>query len=171
MCQFSCFFVGSAQLILTGPGIVEKNDCNETVVLPCYVTNLNQKNEKDMFVTWKRQGVQIFSYHGGTKKLNILPSFSSARLLSPGDLVKGVASLVLDSAQATVGNYSCQVTESNREGEVKMELRSSSGELSAVISEPVGRESSQNLKGKRKIMNMAVYSFEVKYKKCSTQTF
>ncbi|NXU37771.1 CD47 protein, partial [Drymodes brunneopygia] len=128
---------GSAQLILVGPGIIEKNDCNETVVLPCYVTNLNQNNEKDMFVTWKRQGEQIFSYNGGSQKFNIRPMFSSARFLSQPDLVKGVASLVLDSAQATVGNYSCEVTESNREGEVKMELRNSSGSWFLLVERAV----------------------------------
>ncbi|XP_058692374.1 leukocyte surface antigen CD47 isoform X2 [Poecile atricapillus] len=117
---------GSAQLILSGTSIIEKNDCNETVVLPCYVTNLEQNNENVMFVIWKKQGEKIFSYHGGNKKFNIYPSFSSARFLSQADLIKGVASLVLHSAQATVGNYSCEVTESNREGELKMELKNSS---------------------------------------------
>uniref|UniRef100_A0A8C0V5Q0 Leukocyte surface antigen CD47 n=1 Tax=Cyanistes caeruleus TaxID=156563 RepID=A0A8C0V5Q0_CYACU len=79
-----------------------------------------------MFVIWKKQGEKIFSYHGGNKKLNTYPSFSSARFLSQADLIKGVASLVLRSAEATVGNYSCEVTESNREGELKMELKNSS---------------------------------------------
>lgn len=162
MCQFSFFFIGSAQLTLVGGGIIEKNDCNETVLLPCYVTNLKENNENFMFVTWKKQGDIIFSYHGGRKEFNIHPSFSSARLFSQPDLIKGVASLVLSSAQATVGNYSCEVTESNRVGEIKMELKNSSGELPAIVSEPVGRESKQNLMGKRKIMNMAMYSFKVK---------
>lgn len=139
MCSFSFFFVGSAQLILSGTSIIEKNDCNETVVLPCYVNNLIQNNENDMFVTWTRQGIIIFSYHGGTKKVNTHPLFSSARLLSPPELVKGVASLVLDSEQATVGNYSCKVTESNREGKIRMQLITSSGELPAIASEPIGR--------------------------------
>ncbi|XP_053857746.1 leukocyte surface antigen CD47 isoform X1 [Vidua macroura] len=117
---------GSAQLSLSGTSIVEKNDCNKTVVLPCYVTDLKQNNENAMSVTWKKQGVTIFFYHGGNKKFNIDPSFSSARFLSQVELIKGVASLVLDSAQATVGNYSCKVTESNSEGEIKMELKNSS---------------------------------------------
>ncbi|NWH37988.1 CD47 protein, partial [Chloropsis hardwickii] len=128
---------GSAQLILSGTSIIEKNDCNETVVLPCYVNDLNQKNENAMFVTWKKQDVTIFSYHGGNKKFNIHPSFSSARFASQPDLIKGVASLVLDSAQATVGNYSCKVTESNREGEIKMELRSSSGSWFLLVERAV----------------------------------
>ncbi|XP_031954249.1 leukocyte surface antigen CD47 isoform X2 [Corvus hawaiiensis] len=117
---------GSAQLSLVGTGVIEKNDCNETVVLPCYVTNLKENNENLMLVTWKKQGDIIFSYHGGKKEFNINPSFSSARLLSQPDLIKGVASLVLSSAQATVGNYSCEVIESNSVGEIKMELRNSS---------------------------------------------
>ncbi|NXO13970.1 CD47 protein, partial [Oriolus oriolus] len=128
---------GSAQLSLVGTDIIEKNDCNETVVLPCYATNLKENNENLMFVTWKKQGEIIFSYHGGKKVFNIHPSFSSARLLSQADLVKGVASLVLNSAQATVGNYSCEVTESNREKEIKMELRNSSGSWFLLVERAV----------------------------------
>ncbi|NWV88899.1 CD47 protein, partial [Machaerirhynchus nigripectus] len=128
---------GSAQLSLVGTGVIEKNDCNETVVLPCYVTNLKENNENLMFVTWKKQGDRIFSYHGGKKEFYINPSFSSARLLSQADLIKGVASLVLNSAQATVGNYSCEVTESNREGETKMELRNSSGSWFLLVERAV----------------------------------
>ncbi|KAJ7404041.1 CD47 molecule [Pitangus sulphuratus] len=98
---------GSAQLILTGTDIVEKNDCNETVILPCYVTNLREHNENVMFVTWKKE--------------------------KEADLTKGVASLVLSTAQATVGNYSCEVTESNSEGETRMELRQSSGSWFLIV--------------------------------------
>ncbi|XP_063004264.1 leukocyte surface antigen CD47 isoform X4 [Melospiza melodia melodia] len=118
---------GSAQLTLSGTSIIEKNDCNRTVVLPCYATNLIQNSEKFMFVTWTSQGVIIFSYHGETKNINRHPSFSSARLLSPSELIKGVASLAISSRQAVVGNYSCKVTESNREGKIRMQLVNSSG--------------------------------------------
>uniref|UniRef100_A0A8C0V6S5 Leukocyte surface antigen CD47 n=1 Tax=Cyanistes caeruleus TaxID=156563 RepID=A0A8C0V6S5_CYACU len=90
-----------------------------------------------MFVIWKKQGEKIFSYHGGNKKLNTYPSFSSARFLSQADLIKGVASLVLRSAEATVGNYSCEVTESNREGELKMELKNSSGSWFLLVERAV----------------------------------
>ncbi|XP_039588671.1 leukocyte surface antigen CD47 isoform X8 [Passer montanus] len=128
---------GSAQLSLSGASIVEKNDCNETVVLPCYVTNLKQNNENTMFVTWKKEGITFFSYHGGNKKFNIDPSFSSAKFLSQPELITGVASLVLESAQATVGNYSCKVTESNREGEIKMELKNSSGSWFLLVERAV----------------------------------
>ncbi|NWS13903.1 CD47 protein, partial [Pachyramphus minor] len=118
---------GSAQLIVTGTDIVEKSDCNETVILPCYVTDLKENNENVMFVTWKKEGKVIFSFHGGRNEFYKDPAFLSAELVSRADLPKGVASLVLSTAQATVGNYSCEVTESNREGETRMELRRSSG--------------------------------------------
>ncbi|NWT86349.1 CD47 protein, partial [Lanius ludovicianus] len=127
---------GSAQLSLVGTGIIEKNYCNKTVVLPCYVTNLKENNENLMFVTWKKQGDIIFSYHGGKKESNVRPSFSSARLWSQ-DLTKGVASLVLSSEQAAVGNYSCEVAESNRVGEIKMELRKSSGSWFLLVERAV----------------------------------
>ncbi|NXR30046.1 CD47 protein, partial [Zosterops hypoxanthus] len=128
---------GSAQLTLVGTSLIERNDCNASVVLPCYVTNLALNDEKVMFVTWKKQGNIIFSYRGENRKSNPVPAFSSARLLSQVDLVKGVASLVISSQQATVGNYSCEVTESNREGEVKMELRNSSGSWFLVVERAV----------------------------------
>ncbi|XP_050188344.1 leukocyte surface antigen CD47 isoform X4 [Myiozetetes cayanensis] len=124
---------GSAQLILTGTDIVEKNDCNETVILPCYVTNLRENNENVMFVTWKKEKKVIFSFRGGTKEFYKDPSFLSAKLVSQADLTKGVASLVLSTAQATVGNYSCEVTESNSEGETRMELRQSSGSWFLIV--------------------------------------
>ncbi|NXF75397.1 CD47 protein, partial [Sclerurus mexicanus] len=118
---------GSAQLILSGTDVIEKNDCNETVVLPCYVINLRENNENVMFVTWKKEGKVIFSFRGGKNEFFKDPAFSSAKLASQDDLTHGVASLLLDTAEATVGNYSCEVTESNREGETRMELRQSSG--------------------------------------------
>uniref|UniRef100_A0A8C5TTQ3 Leukocyte surface antigen CD47 n=1 Tax=Malurus cyaneus samueli TaxID=2593467 RepID=A0A8C5TTQ3_9PASS len=128
---------GSAQLSLVGTDIIEKNDCNGTVVLPCYVTNLQENNEKVMFVTWKKEREVIFSYRGETKEFYIRPTFPSARLLSQGDLTKGVASLVLNRDDATVGNYSCEVTESNREGEIKMELRDSTGPWFVLVERAV----------------------------------
>ncbi|NXM04202.1 CD47 protein, partial [Tyrannus savana] len=124
---------GSAQLILTGTDIVEKNDCNETVILPCYVTNLKENNENVMFVTWKKEKKVIFSFRGGRNEFYKDPSFLSAKLVSQADLTKGVASLVLSTAQATVGNYSCEVTESNSEGETRMELRQSSGSWFLIV--------------------------------------
>ncbi|NXD38646.1 CD47 protein, partial [Copsychus sechellarum] len=128
---------GSAQLILTGTSVIEKSGCNKTVVLPCHVTNLRQKNENAMFVIWKKEGDTIFSYRGGNKKYNIDALFSSAKFLHPENLTDGDASLVLNSKQATVGNYSCEVTESNREGEFRMELRNSSGSWFLLVERAV----------------------------------
>ncbi|XP_054672239.1 leukocyte surface antigen CD47 isoform X2 [Grus americana] len=117
---------GSAQLIFSGTNVVEKTDCNKTVILPCHVTNLKENNINVMFVTWKKQGNRIFSFDGAKQKFLRDPTVPSANLVSQADLPKGVASLMLNSAEADVGNYSCEVTESNREGETRIELRNGS---------------------------------------------
>ena len=165
MCQFSFFFVGSAQLIFSVTDVVERTDCNKTVILPCYVTNLKENNANVMFVTWKKQGKIIFSFDGARREFFRDPAVPSANLVSQADLPKGFASLMLNSAEADVGNYSCEVTESNREGETRVELRNQSGELPAIVLEPVGRENKQNLTGKRKIMSMTMYYFKLKIQK------
>ncbi|NWX33392.1 CD47 protein, partial [Notiomystis cincta] len=128
---------GSAQLFFVGTSVIEKNDCNKTVILPCRVTNLNRNNESVMFVTWRKQGRTIFSFNGENKVFNTDPSFSSARFLSQVDLVNGVASLVLSPNEATPGNYSCEVTESNREGEFKIELIKNSGSWFLLVERAV----------------------------------
>ncbi|KAM6140614.1 leukocyte surface antigen CD47 isoform 2-T2 [Pterocles gutturalis] len=114
---------GSAQLIFSVTDVVEKTDCNKTVTLPCYVTNLKENNVEAMFVTWKKEGKIIFSFDGANRQFYRDPTVPSADLVSQEDLPKGIASLTLDSTEADVGNYSCEVTESNREGETRVELR------------------------------------------------
>uniref|UniRef100_A0A8D0KV46 CD47 molecule n=1 Tax=Strix occidentalis caurina TaxID=311401 RepID=A0A8D0KV46_STROC len=64
MCQFSFFFLGSAQLMFSVTDVVEKTECNKTVILPCHVINLKGNNANVMFVTWKKQGKRIFSFDG-----------------------------------------------------------------------------------------------------------
>uniref|UniRef100_A0A8C4U6M7 Leukocyte surface antigen CD47 n=1 Tax=Falco tinnunculus TaxID=100819 RepID=A0A8C4U6M7_FALTI len=118
---------GSAQLAFSVTDVVERSDCNKTVILPCYVTNLKENNANVMFVTWKKQGKTIFSFDGARAEFFRDPTVPSANLRSQTDLPKGDASLELNSADAEVGNYSCEVTESNREGETRVELRSHSG--------------------------------------------
>ncbi|NWU63291.1 CD47 protein, partial [Pterocles burchelli] len=118
---------GSAQLIFSVTDVVEKTDCNKTVTLPCYVTNLKENNVEAMFVTWKKEGKIIFSFDGANQQFFRDPTVPSADLVSQEDLPKGIASLTLDSTEADVGNYSCEVTESNREGETRVELRNLSG--------------------------------------------
>ncbi|KFZ64366.1 Leukocyte surface antigen CD47, partial [Podiceps cristatus] len=117
---------GSAQLTFNVTDVVERTDCNKTVVLPCYVTNLKENNVNIMFVAWKKQGKVIFSFDGAKGEFFRDPSVPSANL-SQADLPKGVASLTLNSAEASAGNYSCEVTESNSEGETRVELRNRSG--------------------------------------------
>ncbi|NXV18129.1 CD47 protein, partial [Cepphus grylle] len=118
---------GSAQLMFNVTDVVQKTNCNKTVILPCHVINLNENNPNVMFVTWKRQGKIIFSFDGGKKEFFRDPTVPSANLVSQVDLPKGIASLRLNSKEADVGNYSCEVTESNREGETRVELRKYSG--------------------------------------------
>ncbi|KAF1648650.1 Leukocyte surface antigen CD47, partial [Eudyptes chrysocome] len=118
---------GSAQLIFSVTDVVERTDCNKTVILPCYVTNLKENNSNVMFVTWKKQGKIIFSFDGASQQFFRDAAVPSANLVSQADLPKGIASLTLKSAEADAGNYSCEVTESNREGETRVELRNHSG--------------------------------------------
>uniref|UniRef100_A0A8C8AQ86 Leukocyte surface antigen CD47 n=1 Tax=Otus sunia TaxID=257818 RepID=A0A8C8AQ86_9STRI len=123
MCHFSFFFLGSAQLMFSVTDFVEKTECNKTVILPCHVINLKANNANVMFVTWKKQGQGIFSFDGAKQQFYRHATVPSANLASLADLPKGVASLMLDGAEAAVGNYSCEVTELNREGETTVELR------------------------------------------------
>ncbi|KFP18811.1 Leukocyte surface antigen CD47, partial [Egretta garzetta] len=118
---------GSAQLMFSATDVLEVTKCNKTVILPCYVTNLKENNSSVMFVTWKKQRKTIFSFDGEKQQFVRDPAVPSANLLSQKDLPKGVASLILNSAEADAGNYSCEVTESNREGETTVELRKPSG--------------------------------------------
>ncbi|NXU54236.1 CD47 protein, partial [Turnix velox] len=118
---------GSAQLIFNVTEFVEKTNCNTTVILPCHVTNLNENNPKVMFVIWKRQGKTIFSYDGENDRYFRDASVPSADFVSKANLPKGIASLMLKSQEAQVGNYSCEVTELNREGETRVELKNVTG--------------------------------------------
>ncbi|XP_071613754.1 leukocyte surface antigen CD47 isoform X3 [Heliangelus exortis] len=118
---------GSAQLLFNVTDFVEITQCNKTVILPCYVTNLKENSTKVMFVNWKKQEKIIFSFDGEREQFFRDPSVPSANLVSQANLPKGTASLKLSSAEAEPGNYSCQVTESNREGETRVELRNISG--------------------------------------------
>ncbi|KQK74116.1 Leukocyte surface antigen CD47 [Amazona aestiva] len=89
---------GSAQLIFSGTDAVERTDCNKTVILPCYVTNLKENNTNVMFVTWKKQGKIIFSFDGRKQEFFRDPEFPSADLVSQADLPKGIASLMLNGS-------------------------------------------------------------------------
>ncbi|XP_035171000.1 leukocyte surface antigen CD47 isoform X7 [Oxyura jamaicensis] len=114
---------GSAQLVFSTVDFVERDACNTTVVLPCHVINLKEHNDSNMFVSWKKQGRVLFSFNGAEQRIYRHEMVPSANLLSQQDLSKGIASLKLKSSEAEDGNYSCEVTELNREGETKVDLR------------------------------------------------
>ncbi|KFP03168.1 Leukocyte surface antigen CD47, partial [Calypte anna] len=118
---------GSAQLLFNVTDFVEITQCNKTVILPCYVTNLKENSTKVMFVNWRKEDKTIFSFDGEREEFLRDPSVPSANLVSQANLPKGTASLKLSSAEAKPGNYSCQVTELNREGRTTVELRNISG--------------------------------------------
>ncbi|XP_071880415.1 leukocyte surface antigen CD47 isoform X7 [Anas platyrhynchos] len=118
---------GSAQLVFSPVDFVERDACNTTVVLPCHVVNLKEHNDSNMFVAWKKQGIVLFSFDGAQQRVYRHETVPSANLLSQQDLSKGTASLKLKSSEAEDGNYSCEVTELNREGETKVDLRTVTG--------------------------------------------
>ncbi|XP_032041726.1 leukocyte surface antigen CD47 isoform X2 [Aythya fuligula] len=121
---------GSAQLVFSPVDFVERDACNTTVVLPCHVVNLKEHNDSNMFVAWKKQGRVLFSFDGAQRAQQRIyrhETVPSANLLSQQDLSKGTASLKLKSSEAEDGNYSCEVTELNREGETKVDLRTVTG--------------------------------------------
>ncbi|XP_024056102.1 leukocyte surface antigen CD47 isoform X1 [Terrapene carolina triunguis] len=113
---------GSAQLQFNVTKSVEQTACNKTVILPCIVTNLIKNNIQVIFVKWKLEKKAFFIFEGSTGKINRNESFSSAALESPQNLTSGIASLTISKTQAVRGNYSCEVTESSREGETVIEL-------------------------------------------------
>ncbi|XP_021256485.1 leukocyte surface antigen CD47 isoform X3 [Numida meleagris] len=114
---------GSTQLMFSGVASVVKDACNDTVVLPCIVINLKENNDSSMYVSWKREERVFFSFDGPEQRFYRHESVPSANFLSKRDLSKGIASLRLKNAEATDGNYSCEVTELNREGQTKFELK------------------------------------------------
>uniref|UniRef100_A0A8C8VDW3 Leukocyte surface antigen CD47 n=1 Tax=Pelusios castaneus TaxID=367368 RepID=A0A8C8VDW3_9SAUR len=118
---------GSAQLMFAETKSVELNVYNETIILPCIVTNLQMKNIKAMFVKWKLEKKEFFTFEGLTRTTHTHENFSTAKLVSEENLSQGDASLSILTRQAIPGNYSCEVTESNREGEIVMPLIYSPG--------------------------------------------
>uniref|UniRef100_A0A6I8PCG6 Leukocyte surface antigen CD47 n=2 Tax=Ornithorhynchus anatinus TaxID=9258 RepID=A0A6I8PCG6_ORNAN len=113
---------GSAQLLFDSPRLVEKNACNHSVLLPCSVTNIELNNIRAMFVRWKYKGRDIYTFDGFQDKVTISNDFQSASIFVP-DILSGNSSLRLSDDDAVLGNYTCEVTEANREGEIIVELR------------------------------------------------
>lgn len=113
---------GSAQLLFNEVKSVEYTKCNDTVVIPCKVTNVEPQSTEEMYVKWKLNKTYIFIYDGSKNNSTVETNFSSAKI-SVSDLLKGDASLKMDRTQAIVGNYTCEVTELSREGKTVIELK------------------------------------------------
>ncbi|KAJ8793344.1 hypothetical protein J1605_000339 [Eschrichtius robustus] len=113
---------GSAQLIFNTTKSVEYTVCNQTVVIPCFVNNMEAKSIAELYVKWKFKGKDIFNFDGGQQKSKPSDNFTSAKI-SPSELLNGIASLTMDKRDAVLGNYTCEVTELSREGETIVELK------------------------------------------------
>ncbi|KAK2498828.1 hypothetical protein MC885_008554 [Smutsia gigantea] len=113
---------GSAQLIFNVTKSVEYTICNKTIIIPCFVNNVEAKNINEMYVKWKLKGKDIFTFDGNKQLSTTSNEFPSAEI-SPAELLKGIASLKMDKSNAVVGNYTCEVTELSREGETIIELK------------------------------------------------
>nr|XP_048310341.1 leukocyte surface antigen CD47 [Myodes glareolus] len=113
---------GSAQLLFRTVKSAEYTKCNETVVIPCHVTNVEPQSTEEMYVKWKLNETYIFIYDGSKNNFTVEANFSSAKI-SVSDLLKGDASLKMSRTQAVVGNYTCEVTELSREGKTVIELK------------------------------------------------
>ncbi|XP_027268345.1 leukocyte surface antigen CD47 isoform X14 [Cricetulus griseus] len=113
---------GSAQLLFSNVKSVEFTKCNETVVIPCIVLNVEAQSTEEMYVKWKLNKTYIFIYDGSKNNSTVETNFTSAKI-SVSDLLKGDASLKMERQQAVLGNYTCEVTELSREGKTVIELK------------------------------------------------
>lgn len=75
-----------------------------------------------MFIKWKLGQELVFAYEGIKRYSHRTKDFPSAMLAFEDRLPQGIASLKLSRTEAPAGNYTCEVTESNREGETIIEL-------------------------------------------------
>ncbi|XP_064230647.1 leukocyte surface antigen CD47 isoform X2 [Aotus nancymaae] len=115
---------GSAQLLFNKTKSVEFTFCNDTVVIPCFVTNMEAQNTTEIYVKWKFKGRDIYTFDGALNRSTVPSGFNSAKI-EVSQLLKGDASLKLDKSDAAshTGNYTCEVTELTREGETIVELK------------------------------------------------
>ncbi|XP_011383179.1 leukocyte surface antigen CD47 isoform X2 [Pteropus vampyrus] len=113
---------GSAQLILNKTKPVEYTICNKTVVIPCFVSNVEATVLDDFYLKWKFGNENVFTFDGEQRSSTPGKNFSSATIV-PEALLNGTASLKMDRSDAVPGNYSCEVTELSREGEIIVELK------------------------------------------------
>ncbi|KAM6223986.1 leukocyte surface antigen CD47 [Rhynchocyon petersi] len=112
----------SAQVTFSITKFVDVTICNETVVLPCFATNVETKNLSDLYLKWQFKGKDIFTYDGAQNKSKTYGNFTSAEI-TPSALLTGNASLKMKKRDAVLGNYTCEVTELTKEGETVVELK------------------------------------------------
>ncbi|XP_058040608.1 leukocyte surface antigen CD47 isoform X2 [Ahaetulla prasina] len=118
---------GSAQLSFASVPFLEVSNCNgQKIILPCVVTNLKENSSMAMFVSWQFEGNQFFIYDGVSDNITKNSSFHTATFLNRSMVPYGIVSLSISTKQARLGNYTCEVTEGNREGKTRFELRESS---------------------------------------------
>ena len=102
MKQFYFSFPGSAQLIFNAIKSVEYTLCNQTVVIPCFVNNVETKNITELYVRWKFKGENIFIFDGSQRMSKPSSNFSSAEI-APSELLRGIASLKMAKSDAVLG--------------------------------------------------------------------
>ncbi|XP_033002663.1 leukocyte surface antigen CD47-like [Lacerta agilis] len=121
---------GSAHLDFEQIHSVSFDVCNTTdIVIPCRVTNLHKFGREEIFIKWKLNGKEFFTYDGYENRFYRNDTFLSVDLLDILKLTAGVASIKMSPKEAIPGNYTCIVVERNREGEHIIELRYGSGKL------------------------------------------
>lgn len=88
-----------------------------------------------MFVKWKLEGNEFFAFYGFETpvKTHKNISFQSAKFECLPKLSTGIASLTLSREEAIPGKYSCEVTESNREGVATVEVKKVVGKLLVLL--------------------------------------
>ncbi|XP_008839653.1 leukocyte surface antigen CD47-like [Nannospalax galili] len=115
-------FPGSAQIMFQKIKSVEFNSCNKTILIPCYISNIEAERINDLYLQWKFKERAILIFDGALNKSTKNDKFLSAEIDS-SEFLKGNASLKLNKEDAKVGNYTCEVTELSREGITTVELK------------------------------------------------
>ncbi|XP_060129671.1 leukocyte surface antigen CD47 isoform X2 [Zootoca vivipara] len=115
---------GSAQLTFLKITSLSFDICNTSnVILPCIVTNLKKLGREDMYIQWDVNGKEFFSFDGYENRFYKNLSYMSVDFLNIMNLTDGDASITIPLKNIIPGNYTCQVVESNREGEMIIDVR------------------------------------------------
>lgn len=125
---FIFFFPGLAQLLFKNISSVKIDHCNNIVLIPCYVSNLEAENINELFLKWKfgHNSDIIFVFDGYANRSAAFYKFSSAHIF-PSEFLKGNASLNVAKKEVKNGKYTCEVTELSREGHQTVDLKYTDG--------------------------------------------